>query len=498
MNLLINYLKYLITKRNTIKDKNISNLLQDLIEIIYTVHGSNSNREKKRNFDIYCYSIKKILDYYKLSNNKYFLNLNTIRNILAHDILDFELTDKGFVLKNENMINKINHNSYYINKDGTISYLKFMSYYILLFSREISNISELETNSLNIEEIKILEGLNIISCQNIILDSIHDEYIDWINKIYRKIDVKNITYDKKFINDNLDALSWLNKNDITFFIIDYMHIHISLGINSIDLDEVIVYLNKALNIIDKISSTYSFVWIYKIYVYNKLSTSYFLEKDKDEAYFFANLCMNLLNTSFEKSISLYNKIIFNLTFANALYLYAPEKENNQLKICMELLLLAEEKKLKNLEEYKFNIFNNYIKSCNLFKLMIPDNYLNYIISFYDGRNISKVKKHDIIVSLCMYYLNNQRYKESYKLLEIISKYKSLSELEKLGFEIQKLEIRSMLYFSTKSKLYEVKEIRIGKLINQINNFDEINDVDKNKIISDLEKIKAYLIEMNNF
>lgn len=469
------------------KNDSTKNILFDLIRIIYMVRINNSLNGKRILFESFCIKIKKILDIYinELNNNIHFSEVNKIRNILAHDVIFYSTNLNGITIADFAMENELIHNKYYFDKDGAINYIKFMTYYTLLFCKEITfYLHEGDIQDINVKDIEVLDGLNIIKEYNFEFDDLHDEYIRIIHKIHKKIKPENIGLDNEYIENNLKAIEWFEKNDKLNYKIDYMHTHISLGINLNDDNEALKYLEKSLQLIDEIKTEYKSVTNYRIYILNKLSTIYYSQKDKDKSFNYSKKCMEILNTDFINFVSIYNQLMFNLTFSNALSIYEPAKEKKQLEKCIELLLHAEEKNLPNLDEFKFNIYRNYLSSYNQFKFKLNDKYLQLILLF-EKCPIKKEKKHELHLEMIKYYYLNSFFDESYKLAQIISK---KSFLEIADREYWKYEKEILKFIIDKNKTAE----EVLELKNKIINNNKLKDNYKNHLLQKLDSIK-YLI-----
>ncbi len=226
MNNLLTILHNLSLDDNKNQDIYINGVFIDLVEIIYMLKNTTTKNSKKILFEAYCYNIKKIIDIYKeLNDNIFLLHLNKIRNILTHDVVSFNITDDGIYFHDHIDGSQIYYNKYYTNKDNTINILMFMSYYILLISRELKKfLPQVNFSGLQINNSQVSEGLLIISKYDFKLNSLHDEYIELINTIYIRKDNKIIddtVEDAKYIEDNIKAMNWFKTNSISLFQVDY-------------------------------------------------------------------------------------------------------------------------------------------------------------------------------------------------------------------------------------------------------------------------------------
>lgn len=484
MNNLISRINDLSIMNNNIENNYIKNILFDLIRIIYMLKITKPKNLKRILFESFCIKIKILTDKYNLRENTYFVELNKIRNIITHYVIHFETNENGIIIANDVMQNEIIYNKYIHDKDGVINYIQFTIYYILLLCREINFYKKDPQEDVlypNILDTEILEGLKIIKEYNLEIDQLHDEYIEIIHKIHRRIKPEMIGLDKEYIEDNLKAEEWFKRNDILNYKVDYMHTQISLGINLNEKDKALEYLKKSLEIIEEIKEEYTFVPCFLLYIFNKISSIYFLEKDKDKALEYAKKSIEILNTDFINSVSIYTQLITNLTFANALSINDPKKEKIQLEKCINLLIQAKENKIKDLEEYSFNIFSNYVKSANEFGFKISDAIIKNIESF-KKENIKRENKKILYYELFVYYYQNLYYNEAYQIINTMFKSKlfpsEYEEYYKYEKKLLKLLIDKKLTVGYEKEIHKLLINKKATLKEEVNNL--ISEISSNK------------------
>lgn len=502
---LISLINNLLDTSHNIENNYIKNVVFDLIKIIHLVKTAKSNNLKRMLFESFCIKIKILTDKYNLRENIYFIELNKLRNIITHAVIHFETNENGIIIANDVMQNEIIHNKYIHDKDGVINYIQFTIYYILLLSREINSyIKDYKIDIIypNILDKETLRGLEIIKEYNLEINELHDEYIKIIHKIHKSIEPNMIGLDKEYIEDNLKAEIWFKENNISNYAVDYMHTQISLGINlnTIDKDKSLLYLQDSLNIIEKIKKDYPFVTCYLLYIFNGLSSNYFLRKNGNKALEYAEKSINILESDFHTSISIYTKIIINLTFANALSINEPKREKIQLEKCIKLLIQAKENKIKNLEEYSFNIFTNYLKAANQSNFKINNEIIKYIDSFKEEK-IKQENKKTIYNELFIYYAKNLDYNKAYQIVNSILKRKLFNNEHQEYYNYEKkilnLAIDKKLTIKYEKEILQLCIDNNVILKDQVNNL--ILEISNNKKLLDNHKniLKTKLINSKN-
>ena len=502
---LISLINNLLDTNHNIENNYIKNILFDLIKIIDMVKTAKSNNLKRILFESFCIKIKILTDKYNLRENIYFIELNKLRNIITHAVIHFEINENGIIIANNVMKNEIIHNKYIHDKDGVINYIQFTIYYILLLSREINSyIKDYKIDIIypNILDKETLRGLEIIKEYNLEINELHDEYIKIIHKIHKIIDPQMIGLDKEYIEDNLKAEIWFKENNISNYTVDYMHTQISLGINlnKTDKDKALIYLQNSLNIIEKIKKDYPFVTCFLLYIFNSLSSNYFLKQNGNKALEYAEKSINILESDFHTSISIYTKIITNFIFANALSINEPKEEKIQLEKCIKLLIQAKENKIKNLEEYSFNIFTNYLIAANESNFKINNEIIKYIDSFKEEK-IKQENKKTIYNELFIYYYIKLDYNKAYQIVNTILKRKLFNNGEQEYYNYEK-KILSLAIDNKLTLKYEEEILQLcidNKVIlkEQVNNL--IYEISNNKKLLDNQKnnLKAKLINYKN-
>ena len=450
------------TNKSKDKFKYVGSLFFGLIEIIKIERSMDSNHAKRLMLESFCFNAKRILDQYKteFNNSIYFHELKKIRNILAHDIITYEVNGNGIVFNNYEKGMEARYSQYYSSNDGSINISRFMLYYTHLLVREFSKIIyEDEFTGLEISSIDLVDGVKILSEYDMDLDDIHDQYVEVTSPVYSqpKASIKPAYCNEEYIEKCKDALSWITGKEF-IFPVDCMHINISLFIFSKEIKDTLFYSNQSERIIKEIEISYPFTSIYLLHIYTNLSKDYYDEKDKRNSLSYG---LKSIALSRKLPVRLLDRISNYVNLANAYSLYNSPRECRVLLICFNLLDEAVKDNYKNIHEYQFMVLKNLLDSYLLHNKVLPDCCIDSFSDLYDSK-IDKSSKIYFKKKVISYYVNVQNFQEAASLVRELIDKKNVLGSERLSFQLTEIYLMHMQGMSVLKEFLEV-ERKIEKL-----------------------------------
>ena len=164
------------------------------------------------------------------------------------------------------------------------------------------------------------------------------------------------------------------------------------------------------------------------------------------------------------------------------------------------MIQAKENKIKNLEEYSFNIFTNYLKAANQYNFKINNEIIKYIDSFKEEK-IKQENKKTIYNELFIYYAKNLDYNKAYQIVNSILKRKLFNNEHQEYYNYEKkilnLAIDKKLTIKYEKEILQLCIDNNVILKDQVNNL--ILEISNNKKLLDNHKniLKTKLINSKN-
>jgi len=416
----------------------LSSLFYGLLEIIAIENTIESNHAKRIMLESFCFNAKRILDLYKVEfkDSIYFYELKKVRNILAHDVITYQVNDNGITFNNYEKGMEIRYSKYYSTGEGTFNISRFMSYYTKLLVRSLSEIlsSEIYTG-LHVADKYLNSGVDILSKYEMKLDSLHDQYVKIIVPVNEQPNdaLNGAHYNEDYEDKCKQALEWI-KGKESIFPVEYLHINISLSVQAKEIEESINYANRSDKIIEDIKDEHPFVSMYLTHIYASLHRNYYRSGDKRRCLEYA---LKSIDSVRKIHVNLLEKIIFYVNLANAYSLYKSRRECKVLLDCFNMVCEAKDGSYKNISNHQFMVFGNLLECFTSHKKNIPVKCISLFSSLVDSELPKELKK-EFKIKMARYYLSVKMLPESSNLInEMITK-KVVKGNEKLTWQLELL------------------------------------------------------------